>query len=114
MQDNNQITVTVLSGFDGGFIVYETVIDEPTRLVFGGNLDEVSTYLTGRMKGLIEPAKPSRDAYARIDESLASAPVTGSYAGGGGGAGRRSLDELLREDGRMLDQSPVTGPAGAD
>ncbi len=51
MQSNNQITVTILNGFDGGLIIYENV-DGDNRLVFGGNLSEASDYLTKRMEGL--------------------------------------------------------------
>lgn len=53
MQDNAQISLTVLAGTDGGLIIYEG-----DRLVFGGNLDEATTYLHRRMEDLGK-AQPS-------------------------------------------------------
>lgn len=50
---NPQFSITVMRGFDGGRIIYETVVDEfgahESRLVFGGNVDEASKYVAERI-----------------------------------------------------------------
>lgn len=57
MQDNNQMVLTVIAGFEGGLIIYDGT-NGTSRLLFGGNLDEASKYLTARMEKLLaEPVK---------------------------------------------------------
>lgn len=55
---NPTINLTILAGQDGGLVIYESVNDEygapDSRLVFGGNLDEASKYLTSRMSGMLD------------------------------------------------------------
>ena len=47
-----QLNITLLAGLDGGLIVYENVDGEPV-LVFGGDLDASTKYLTSRMSKII-------------------------------------------------------------
>ena len=60
---NPTIQLTIMAGKDGGVIVYETVTEEDfgtidQHLVFGGNLEEASKYLTDRMgKMLTDPPR---------------------------------------------------------
>lgn len=51
--ENNQITVTVYGGFDGGLVIYESTQQGENRLVFGGNLEEANKYLHRRMADLL-------------------------------------------------------------
>ena len=50
---NPTFTFTIMAGFDGGRVVYESVQDEfgthDSRLVFGGNHDEVAKYVADRI-----------------------------------------------------------------
>ena len=62
---NPTFTLTVMAGFDGGRIVYESVIDEfgahDSRLVFGGNADEASKYVADRIAKMAEAGQePAR------------------------------------------------------
>lgn len=57
MMENAQITVTIYGGFDGGLVVYESV-DGESRLVFGGDHEAATKYLSGRMVGLLGAAEP--------------------------------------------------------
>jgi hypothetical protein len=63
---NPTFTITVMAGFDGGRIVYESVIDEfgahDSRLVFGGNADEASKYVAERISKMAE--EPPRQVEA--------------------------------------------------
>jgi hypothetical protein len=73
--NNPTIQLTIYAGQDGGLICYETVLDTEygtpdSRLVFGGNLDEASKYLTGRMAGMLdgksEPQETPRQLEAPV------------------------------------------------
>lgn len=77
MQTNDQIMLTILAGTDGGLIVYETLESE-NRLVFGGNLDEVSAYLHQRMDrlGLKETIPGEPQAHVVIPTTAKPAPVS--------------------------------------
>lgn len=65
--ENNQITVTVYGGFDGGLVIYETTGTNESRLVFGGNLEEANKYLHRRMAELLveSDAQPAPRSTAR-------------------------------------------------
>lgn len=60
---NPTITITIMAGFDGGRIVYESLQDEfgthDSRLVFGGDVDQCSKYVADRIAKLdSQPAAP--------------------------------------------------------
>lgn len=60
---NPTITITIMAGFDGGRVVYESVLDETgthdSRLVFGGDADQCSKYVADRIAKLEgQPAAP--------------------------------------------------------
>lgn len=74
-QDNNHMVLTVMAGFDGGLIVYDGS-NGGSRLVFGGNIEEASRYLTARMEKLVSEPPKAREVL--------------------------TLDDLLREDGEMI------------
>lgn len=69
---NPTFTITIMAGFDGGRIVYEAVQDEfgthDSRLVFGGNADEVSKYVAERIAKLADagPEQPVRQIEAPV------------------------------------------------
>jgi len=53
-----QIQISILSGQDGGLVIYETV-DDDSVLVFGGDLEAAGKYLTSRMgKIIVDSAEP--------------------------------------------------------
>ena len=61
---NATITLTVMAGFDGGRIVYETVPSDEygthdSRLVFGGNVEETSKYVAKRIAEMSEAGAQS-------------------------------------------------------
>lgn len=53
-----QINLTIISGADGGLIVYEN-LDGESALMFGGDLDATSKYLTTRMQRISTSAEQS-------------------------------------------------------
>jgi len=72
---NAQITITVMAGYDGGRIVYETVPSDEygthdSRLVFGGNVEETSKYVAERIAKMseagVDPAPRQIEAPVKI------------------------------------------------
>lgn len=57
--ENNQISLTIQAAQAGGLAVFEYSHDQPSVLVFSGNLNETTEYLNGRMgEMLAHPAQP--------------------------------------------------------
>jgi hypothetical protein len=77
---NPTTNLTILAGADGGIIIYEAVpvhFDGASeqKLVFGGNLEEASKYLTRRMQGLLDDnAKKEPNEVEPIFDEIAYAP----------------------------------------
>lgn len=74
--NNATIQLTIYAGHDGGLICYETVLSgdaystPESRLVFGGNLDEASKYLTGRMAGMLEVKVQPQEPSSQIEQPV--------------------------------------------
>lgn len=64
----NELNITILKGRDGGLIVYEN-IDGESVLIFGGNLEEASKYLSTRMGSIIDTPTP-KIAKITVDDLL--------------------------------------------
>lgn len=68
---NPTFTITVMAGYDGGRIVYESVIDEygahDSRLVFGGNADEASKYVAERIAKLEDAPQQQKDEPRQLE-----------------------------------------------
>jgi hypothetical protein len=69
--ENNQITVTVYGGFDGGLVIYESTQQGENRLVFGGNLEEANKYLHRRMADLLVGPEPGLVEVSPLPRSVA-------------------------------------------
>lgn len=60
-----QINIFLIAGQDGGLIVYE-LVDGENVLVFGGDLEASTKYLTGRMsKIIVTGERPQREITAK-------------------------------------------------
>lgn len=70
---NPTFTITVMAGFDGGRIIYESVIDEygtqDSRLVFGGNPEEASQYVAKRISEMTDAPAPQKEQF-RIEPPM--------------------------------------------
>lgn len=77
-QDNNHMVLTVMAGFDGGLIIYDGS-NGGSRLVFGGNIEEASRYITARMEKLVsEPPKEIEKVPAHLVQAYAVGSRDGS------------------------------------
>lgn len=52
----NEINISIVSGQDGGLVVYENV-DDKSVVAFAGDAEATSKYLYGRMGAIIVDAK---------------------------------------------------------
>ena len=79
-----QINLTILAGVDGGLIVYENV-DGESVLVFGGDLEASTKYLTSRMSKIIVSGERKEIAGSVKNGKGRETPISTSL---------RRLDEL--------------------